>query len=382
MIKVEIQTTQNSYPVYLHRKFLGLTGGLLKQKFSPPCQVLVITDKNVPAHYAEICRQSLLQEGFKPCTAILEGGEKDKSLPSAFKLYSFALKEGIDRKSIVLALGGGVVGDLAGFVASTYMRGIPFVQVPTTLLAMVDSSVGGKVAVNHPRGKNIIGAFYQPAMVLADMDTLKTLPRREFTAGLAELIKYGIILDKTLFQQFEHFARLYEEQQKEDPEYKESIFLQLTGSRLLKFITKAVLIKGRVVGLDEKEKGFRRILNFGHTFGHALELATAYEYYLHGEAVAVGMIAAAQLAAALKILEENDARRISALLLKLNPPPPPKGLTAEAVLNALMSDKKKEGKELIFILPSSIGETVICKSPPMDQVENVVNRYLDNIFSV
>lgn len=381
MIKVEIQTTQNCYPVYLHRKILGLTGALLKKKFSP-CQVLVITDKNVPAHYVDICRQSLQQEGFIPCTAILEGGEKDKSLASAYKLYSFALKKGLDRKSIMLALGGGVVGDLAGFVASTYMRGIPFVQVPTTLLAMVDSSVGGKVAVNHPRGKNMIGSFYQPAMVLADMDTLKTLPGREFTAGLAELIKYGIILDKTLFQQFEHFARFYENQRKDDPEYKGSIFLQLTGSRLLKLITKAVLIKGRVVGLDEKETGFRRILNFGHTFGHALELATSYKYYLHGEAVAAGMIAAAQLAAGLKILEEKDARRISALLLKLNPPPPPEDLTAEAVLNALMSDKKKEGKELIFILPSSIGETVLCKSPPMDQVEIVVNRYLENNFSV
>jgi len=378
MIKVEIKTTQNRYPVYLQKGILELTGRMIKRYLSP-CPVLLITDKNVSGHYAEICRQSLLREGFKPSTVVLEGGEKDKSLQSAFKLYGIALKEGLDRKSVVLALGGGVIGDLAGFVASTYMRGVPFVQVPTTLLAMVDSSVGGKVAVNYPRGKNLIGSFYQPSLVLADMDTLKTLPPREFLAGLAELIKYGIIVDKTLFQQFEHFAQISEKQQQRE-QGKGSVFLQLDNFTLLKFITKAVLIKGRVVSMDEKENGLRRILNLGHTFGHALELATAYEYYLHGEAVAVGMILAANLAAKLQMLGEKDAGRISALLFHLNPPAPPTGLTAKMILNALMSDKKKEGEELVFILPATIGKTVVCKSPPMEQVESVVKKYLNKHF--
>lgn len=375
MIKVEIRTTQNKYPVYLRQGILPLTGRFLRGCFSP-CPVLLITDRNVFGHYGEICRRSLLREGFKPLIAVMEGGEKDKSLKSACRLYSFALEEGLDRKSVVLALGGGVTGDLAGFVAATYMRGIPFIQVPTTLLAMVDSSVGGKVAVNHPRGKNMIGSFYQPSLVLADPAALKTLPQREFMAGLAELIKYGIILDKALFRQFEHFAGTCE---KQPPKGKESIFLQLNNTfTLLKFIAKAVLIKGRVVALDERENGLRRVLNFGHTFGHALEMATAYEYYLHGEAVAVGMIAATRLAARLKILGEKTAERILALLFCLNPPPPPPGMTAESVLNALLADKKKEGRELVFILPSAIGETVVCKSPPMEDLAAVVNEYLKN----
>ncbi len=373
MIKIEIKTTQNRYPVFLHRGALPLTGTLLKRYFSPR-PVLLVTDQNVWGHYAEICKSSLLREGFPPFIAVMEGGEKDKTLKSAFKLYSFALREGLDRRSVVLALGGGVIGDLAGFVASTYMRGLPFVQAPTTLLAMVDSSVGGKVAVNHPRGKNIIGSFYQPALVLTDPATLKTLPQREFSAGLAELIKYGIIMDKTLFQQFEGLAKRAGRQQREE---QGSIFQQLKNSPgFLKYLARAILLKGRVAARDEKEMGLRKILNFGHTFGHALEAATAYEYYLHGEAVAVGMIAATRLAAKLKVLGKEPAGRILALLHRLDPPLPPPGLEARSILDALQADKKKEGEELVFILPSTIGKTVVCKSPPMKDVRAVIDEYL------
>ena len=370
MIKVEIGPKHRSYPVYLQKGILESVGAMLARHHSA-CPVLLITDKNVSEHYAGICRQSLLREGFKPFTVVLEGGEGDKSLHSASRLYSFALEEGLDRSSVVMALGGGVIGDLAGFVAATYMRGIPFVQVPTTLLAMVDSSIGGKVAVNHPRGKNLIGAFYQPLMVLTDLDTLKSLPPREFSAGLAELVKYGIILDESLFEQFEHFAQRSAAQ----GESRGNIFLSLDNHRLLKLITKAVLLKGNIVTRDEKEEGLRRILNFGHTFGHALEQATSYEYYLHGEAVAVGMMAATRLAVSMDIIEVKTARRILNLLIKLNPPPPPRGLTLEAVAKALMADKKKEGDDLVFILPSKIGKTVICKSPPLKYVEGAMNDY-------
>ena len=362
MLKIELATTQNKSPVYLHPGILKLTGQMLKRSFTP-CPVLLVTDKNTWRYYGEICKRSLLEENYLPFVAVLEGGEKVKTLQSAYKLYGFALRKGLDRKSLVVALGGGVIGDLAGFVASTYMRGIPLVQVPTTLLAMVDSSVGGKVAVNHPLGKNIIGSFYQPARVLIDPGTLKTLPHREFSAGLAELIKYGIIMDRNFFLQFERLSN-------------NKLIKLKNDQRLLKFLAKAVLLKGKVVTLDEKEEGLRKILNFGHTFAHALEAATSYTYYLHGEAVALGMIAATRLATRLKMIEEETAGRILTLLSCLNPPPPPPGLTKGSVLDALQADKKKEGKELIFILPITIGRTVTYMAPPEEDVTAVINEYL------
>lgn len=361
MLKIKIGKGEKGYPVYLHHGLLHNGGLLLKHHFAGG-PFLLATDKNVFSPYGEICTQSMRQNGFKPYMVVLEGGEKDKTLQSAFKLYGEALKAGLDRKSFVVALGGGVIGDLAGFVAATYMRGIPFVQIPTTLLAMVDSSVGGKVGVNHPQGKNIIGSFYQPSLVLADLETLKTLPRRELAAGLAELFKYGIILESSLFYQIEFFLK--------------DSFFELGSSTFQKLVAQAVLAKGRVVTVDEKETNFRRILNFGHTIGHALESATSYNYYLHGEAVAIGMMAATYLSVKLKILKSKDACRILKLLERLNPPLPPVGLNTAKVLQALYSDKKKDSGKLVFVLPSAIGKGVFYNSPPLAEIREVVERCL------
>lgn len=369
MYKVKIKTEQKTYPVFLGRKALDSAGRIISTCL-PACTALVISDKNVAAHYGEKCLDSLRRKGFKPFLEVLEGGEKEKSLSSASALYSRALKTGMDRSSVIIALGGGVIGDLAGFVAATYLRGVPYVQLPTTLLAMVDSSVGGKVAVNHPLGKNLIGAFYQPALVVADENTLNTLPEREFNAGLAELIKYGIIRDKTLFERLE--LSLSTGKNTSPKKY----FLEMNGSRLLKHIVRAVIIKGNIVSQDEREKDLRRILNFGHTFGHALEAGTGFRYYLHGEAVACGMAMAARLAALLGILDPLFVQRIIALLKCLHVPPPPARLSLATITEALFYDKKKEGKELVFILPVSFGQTTACKAPPAHLIERVIEEYL------
>ena len=368
MFKMQIRTPSSSYPVFLGRGLLNNTGPLMSM-YLPAGPVLVVSDQNVTSHYARRCLQSLRSGGFKPYLEVLAGGEKEKSLAVAANLYTRALQAGLDRRAAIVALGGGVIGDLAGFVAATYLRGIPYVQVPTTLLAMVDSSVGGKVAVNHPRGKNLIGAFYQPALVIGDAATLKTLPAREFNAGWAELVKYALIRDKKFFARLESLNR---------GSFSTGDSLhQADHPQLLKFILRAVRIKGEIVSRDEREKDLRRILNFGHTFAHALESATDYAYYLHGEAVACGMLMAIRLAVLLQVLDRASARRMRALLLRqLKIPLPPSGLNPQAVVQALFYDKKKEGTEPVFILPQSIGRVLVCKAPPFSIVRRVINKYL------
>ncbi len=370
MYKVKIRTLQKIYPVFLGEggNALGSAGSIIS-RYLPPATAMVVSDKNVAALYGEGCLESLQKKGFKPFLKVLEGGEKEKSLSSASTLYSSALEAGMDRSSAIIALGGGVIGDLAGFVAATYLRGVPYVQLPTTLLAMIDSSVGGKVAVNHPRGKNLIGAFYQPALVIADQSALNTLPGREFNAGLAELIKYGIIRDKSLFEKLE----LSLPAGKAVPPKK--YLLEMNGSRLLKYIARAVIIKGKIVSRDERENDLRRVLNFGHTFGHALEAATNFNYYLHGEAVACGMAMAARLALLLGILAPPFEQRITGLLKRLHPPPPPGELKPGAVTEALLYDKKKEGEELVFILPTALGRTTAFKAPPAPLIGRVIEEY-------
>ncbi|MDO9534474.1 MAG: 3-dehydroquinate synthase [Bacillota bacterium] len=366
MLKIRLKTEQKGYPVYLGRGMIDKIGSLISQ-YLPASSMLVVSDRNVSPHYGERCLESLRSAGFKPYLEVLDGGEKDKSLTTALTLYTRALQEGLDRHSAIVALGGGVTGDLAGFVAATYLRGVPFVQVPTTLLGMVDSSIGGKVAVNHPLGKNLIGAFYQPELVVSDLDTLNTLPMREFNAGLAELIKYGVIWDKKLFKRLEFFGAKASSR---------GLFLEVDNPWLLKCIARAVLIKGEIVCSDEREKNLRRVLNFGHTYGHALEAAAGYEYYLHGEAVACGMAMAARLAVLLKILDQASELRIRALLTQLKPPSPPQGLNYDTIIEALYFDKKKELGELNFVLPTALGRVQIYKAPPSRFVEQVVEEYL------
>lgn len=369
MFKIKINTASKTYPVYLGRDLLPNLGPLMAASL-PPCPVLVVSDRQVAPHYGARCLESLRRAGFQPCLVVLEGGEQDKTPATALTLYTRAMEAGLDRHSAILALGGGVIGDLAGFVAATYLRGIPYVQVPTTLLAMVDSSIGGKVAVNHPLGKNLIGAFHHPELVVGDMATLDTLPPREFNAGLAELLKYGLIRDEKLFARMEALAARTSRSCGQKP------FLDASDPRLGKYIARAVQIKGEIVRRDEREEGLRRILNFGHTFGHALEAATGYAHFLHGEAVACGMSMAVRLAVLLKLLDPLSGLRINGLLQQLQAPPPPRGLKREVIGSSLCYDKKKEGKELVFILPTAPGRVRVYKGPPLTLVEQVIAEYL------
>lgn len=305
----------------------------------------IITDTNVGRRYARPAFDSLARAGFCPALVILNPGEATKHPRSAAQCYDRLADHRLERKSFIVALGGGVVGDLAGFVAATYLRGIAFVQVPTTLLAQVDSSVGGKVGVNLRAGKNLVGAFYQPQLVLCDLDTLRTLPEREYRAGLAEVVKYGIIYDANLF------ARLERDLPK---------LLRRDARTLGAIIARCCEIKAEVVAQDETESGLRSILNFGHTIGHALEAISHYGRYLHGEAIAIGQVAAARLSAELVGLPRAQLARIIALFERI-------GLPTQVRLNArqrqklfaaMRLDKKVRGGQVRFVLAKRIGQVV------------------------
>lgn len=366
MIMLTIRAGLRSYPVYLGRGLLEKTGDLLR-KHLKPSPLLAVSDHIVAPLYAQKCLDSLALRGFKPSLEVLGVGERIKTLKTAERLYNKALEAGLERNSPFLAIGGGVIGDLVGFVASTYLRGVPYVQVPTTLLAMIDSSVGGKVAVNHPRGKNMIGSFYHPVAVIGDLDVLKTLPSRELNSGLGELVKYGIIGGEQLFQQLEKLCS----------NYPAKNFPVEMSSLLLKPIIRSLQIKGKIVFLDEKEADLRRALNLGHTFGHALEAAAGYGYYLHGEAVAWGLAMAARLAARLNILDKISEQRVINMVRWLDPPPPPAGMTEEAFFNAFYYDKKKKGAELVFVLPAALGKVIFYRSPPERDIFLILKDFLE-----
>lgn len=308
---------------------------------------LVISDSHVAPLYLDACRARLTELGYRVYAATVPAGEGSKSLACAGDLYGAAVEAGLDRGSVVVALGGGVVGDLAGFVAGTFLRGIRFIQAPTSLLAMVDSSVGGKTGINLPRGKNLVGVFHQPVEVAMAMDALATLPDREYRSGLAEVIKYGVIWDATFFERLE----------------RETARLTARDAALLEeIVERSCAIKAEVVGLDERESGVRAILNFGHTFGHAVENAAGYGRLLHGEAVAIGMAYAARLSAAARGLPADEAERIVALLAAVGLPTRPSdvaGLSDWGALRATMStDKKSRGRTPRFVLAERLGAVV------------------------
>ncbi len=273
---------------------------------------------------------------------LLPDGERFKHVATVGRIYDALIRAGADRLSTIVALGGGVTGDIAGFAAATFLRGIPIVQVPTTLLAQVDSSVGGKVGVNHPLGKNLIGAFYPPAAVVIDPDLLATLPRREFRAGLYEVVKYGVIASRPLFDRTATGLK--------------ALFAR-DAAALLPVIAESCRIKASIVEQDERESGVRRTLNFGHTAGHALEAVTKYRRFRHGEAVAYGMLAAAALGAARGGLPEADREALTALVTKMGPLPPVGDLRAGEVTEATRRDKKVLAGRLHFVLPTGIGST-------------------------
>lgn len=309
---------------------------------------LVVSNTTVAPMYAEPLVQMLRQRHRRVELVVLPDGEAHKDWASLNLIFDALLSQGADRKTLVYALGGGVVGDMAGFAAASYMRGIDFVQIPTTLLAQVDSSVGGKTGINHPLGKNMIGAFHQPLAVLADLDTLATLPDRELRAGLAEVIKYGPIADAAFFDwTAAHLPDLLAREPK----------------ALRHAVRRSCEIKAAVVAADERESGLRAILNFGHTFGHAIEAGLGYGEWLHGEAVACGMVMAAELSKRLGLLAPADAARLAALVQAAGLPVRGPALGADRYLELMRVDKKAEAGEIKFVLVDAIGHAVLRGAP-------------------
>lgn len=339
-ITVKVALGPRSYEIRIGFGLLNRIGEVCRQLNLGP-MALVISDSHVDLQYGQRIERALEDNGFIVHREVVPAGESSKSPEQLLALYGRAVKAGLGRDGFVVALGGGVVGDLAGFFAATYLRGVTFVQVPTSLLAMVDSCVGGKTGINLTSGKNLVGAFYQPAGVLADVDTLRTLPRREFISGMAEVIKYGIIRDTNFFAEIEKHA---------DAGLKPG----WEGSAA--WIARCCEIKADVVSRDERESGLRAILNFGHTLGHALEQVTGYSKWLHGEAVAIGMAYAAQVSTRVMNFPQQDAERIVALLNRVGLPTKASNGDWEAVRRAMSVDKKVRSSKVRWVLVKRIGE--------------------------
>ncbi len=320
----------------------------------------VVTDPNIDRIYGAEIRKSLKASHFIPLTIRVPAGERHKTIEQVERIYDILIRRRFERSSTLIALGGGVVGDMTGFVAATYLRGIPYIQCPTTVVAQVDASIGGKTGVDHKSGKNLIGAFYQPKMVYIDPETLRTLPEREFVAGLAEVVKYGVITDSDFFSYLEGNAAL---------------ILARDPRALLYCIRKSAEMKAHVVASDERESGLRRILNYGHTFGHAIETLTDYRRYQHGEAVSIGMVAAARLSHALGLLSKEGVERQGALLKRLGLPTTLPNLTLNSILGAMRQDKKVKSGEIFFVLPEKIGSVRI------EQIgQHVLRRFLKTVL--
>ncbi len=357
MQKIRVELGERSYNIFIDSACLGGIGEVLT-KFEFSRRVALVSNPTVYGLYGNGVSVSLKAAGFEPTDIIIPDGEQYKNIESVGKIHEAMLRMRLDRKSAVVALGGGVIGDIAGFAASTYMRGVDFIQVPTTLLAQVDSSVGGKTGVNHPLGKNMIGTFWQPRLVWIDTDTLTTLPRREFLAGMAEVIKYGVIWDADLFDFL--------------AEHREDI-LGLDRTSLMHIIGRSCEIKAEVVSKDERESGLRAILNYGHTIGHAVETVTQYRSFLHGEAVAIGMYQEARLSAALGVIGDAEVDRIRSLIEAYGLPCElPAGIDPAALLSSMQLDKKTVSGELKFILPERIGSVTMRKGISPEEIGKVI----------
>lgn len=346
--RISIPLDTRAYDIFLGRDLFAADWSI---SFLTGRRCLIVADSNTGPLYGERLRQRLLSEGAAQVEmTTFPAGEASKTLTSMARLYEAAVTAGLDRKSVVVGLGGGVTGDMAGFLAATYMRGIQLLQVPTSLLAQVDSSVGGKTGVDLPQGKNLVGAFWQPARVMADLDTLSTLPLRELRCGLAEVVKYGVILDADFFHFLEENADTLD-----DP----------AAAAYLPIVRRSCELKAEVVLKDEREAGLRAILNFGHTFGHAIERISGYARWSHGEAVAVGMCMAADLASLLDggAACRETAARLEALLQRLGLPVRVPGLEPQTVREAMQTDKKNENGRLRLVLPRRIGEVALDADP-------------------
>ncbi|MDJ0714668.1 MAG: 3-dehydroquinate synthase [Prochloraceae cyanobacterium] len=356
---INVDLSENSYQIRIASGSLDRLGTQMSQ-LNLGKKVLIVSNPEIFSYYGEIALDSLKKAGFEVFSHLIPAGETYKTLDSIKQLYDTALENRLERSSTMVALGGGVIGDMTGFGAATWLRGINFVQVPTSLLAMVDASIGGKTGVNHPQGKNLIGAFYQPRLVLIDPQVLKTLPEREFRAGMAEVIKYGIIWDADLFAQLEAADRL------DRLEYISEELLQT-------ILTRSCQAKADVVSKDEKEAGLRAILNYGHTIGHAVESLTGYSSLVHGEAVAIGTIAAGEIATQLQMWSVEEAKRQYEAIVKVGLPTKiPAKLDVDRIIEVLKTDKKVKAGKVRFILPERIGKVTITDRVSPDILRQVL----------
>lgn len=340
---VPVVLGERSYDIVLQPGLLATVGDRIRGFTASP-KIGVVTDRHVASHYLQGTLRSLRKAGYDPTPIIVSPGEPTKTLGTISKILDVLAKHKFERQSLLLALGGGVVGDITGFAAAIYQRGIPFVQVPTTLVAQVDSSVGGKTGVDHRLGKNLVGAFYQPRAVLIDPLTLRTLPRREWIAGLAEVIKYGIIADEEFFSFLEH----------EIP-----ALLKLKEAPVSHVIKRSCEIKAQVVAADERESDRRRILNYGHTIGHALESLGGYRGLIHGEAVGVGLVQEADLARHMGLCSDEVVERIRRLVQRAGLSEQVRETSFKSIWSAMQHDKKVVGGQVIGVWPVRIGEVVI-----------------------
>jgi shikimate kinase/3-dehydroquinate synthase len=348
-----VETATQSYPIFVGYALLDKLGEKMKQA-ALSGTAIIISDENVFSLYGRKVEGILKDAGFAVNSFVVPPGEETKNIDYAIRVYDFLVKHRAERDDIIIALGGGMVGDLAGFVAATFLRGIFWIQLPTSLVAMVDASIGGKVGVNHLEGKNLIGAFYQPNLVLADCETLTTLPQRELTSGWAEVIKHGLILDGGFFQFLESNVNRLKE---------------LEPELLTQAIARSAAIKAQVVSQDEKEReGKRTILNYGHTIAHGLEAATQYKRFLHGEAVAIGMTGAAKISQRLGLLSSDAVERQRALLQKFGLPTGFSGLDLAEITRAMELDKKVKEKAIRWVLLQDIGKAVIRSDVPQKEV--------------
>jgi 3-dehydroquinate synthase len=359
MQEIKVELGERSYGIAIDAGILADIGKKLTG-FGFSAKAALVSNPTVFSLYGNPVAASVRTAGFEVFEIIIPDGEEYKNLSSAEHIYSEMLAARLDRKSVLIALGGGVVGDVAGFAASTYMRGIGFIQIPTTLLAQVDSSVGGKTGVNHPLGKNMIGTFWQPRLVWIDIDTLKSLPEREFLSGLAEVIKYGVIWDEGLFSYLEKNVEKV---------------LRLDNGALSYLIGRSCEIKAKVVSGDERESGLRAILNYGHTIGHAIETVTGYKKYFHGEAVAVGMVAEARISMELGLIDNGRLQRIRTLIESYRLPVAlPEGIDPVQLFAAMQLDKKTVSGDLTFILPEKIGKVRIHKGLSLKKMGEIFDK--------
>jgi 3-dehydroquinate synthase len=353
MTPIVIQTGNQSYEALVGSRLLERAGALLARKLrGPGCAI--VSDENVASRFAEALVRSLTSVGFKPMLVTIPPGEKSKTLGEAEAICNRMSDAGLDRSSFLVALGGGVVGDLAGFVAAIYHRGISYVQMPTTLLAQVDSSIGGKTAVNIAAGKNLIGAWHQPALVISDTDTLATLPPRERRQGFAEIVKHAVIRDAEMFEMLQHFD----------------------GKDLEALVRRNIVIKATIVAADEREtKGERALLNFGHTVGHAIERAGDLFDFLHGEAVSLGIVAACEISVRKAGLAEAERDRILRTLRVFDLPTRlPADFPREKILDAIRFDKKFERQEVRFVVTPAIGSALVATNVTMDDIAAAVHQ--------